>query len=629
MSIIYRIQEITLLLLIYLLCIPAYLTAQEHKTYDLKGHVNEVTLYKEGTALVSREIQLKQLPLGVGEVIITDLPATTVGTSVYADMAHGIQIRSVAFRSRPPKSSDDLKTQVQKRDQDIKGLERQLSEVSNHIRLLRRRQDILKSLSHFTTIHADKDLQHGVLKAKDLEHLTLMQFKEYEAASQKILKLDFQQEDFQQKLNRLHQQKRQQAADPLMRYDAVVLLDKKEENAAFRLNYLVKDCGWTPVYHVKGSSKNTQTATLEFNALIHQVSGESWDNITLHLSTASPKNSAFNPILSPLYVHIGSTNMAARPQSQQGLRLMSNAFHNQNSYNVALIKRKKAMIGQLKGGSFEEIANANFDANDSAANVQIFEISKQVSELRTLQEQMTEEDLSIHYTLSTATTLPSRREGQMIPVFQKNIPATYYHVATPILTPAIFREAELTNGTLQDLLGGHVNVYLDGVFTGKTSIPTIARGRTFTLGFGVDGQLRTHRTLVDRTESVQGGNQLLTLTVDVMIDNYNPQTTRVILKERMPYMDDTSRLRVHLTKSSEALSDNVHYKRIEKPKGLLLWDLQVKSGSGEQATSVRYTYSVEFDKNYQVQEIAREHKTKLKRKFLQESRKTTKKNMKH
>ena len=102
----------------------------------------------------------------------------------------------------------------------------------------------------------------------------------------------------------------------------------------------------------------------------------------------------------------------------------------QNSYNIALTRRKKAMRGQFKGSSFEEMANANFDANASAASVQLFEIGKQVSELRSLQDQLTEDDLNIHYQLQDRISLPSRREGQMIPVFQKEIAATYYRVAT-------------------------------------------------------------------------------------------------------------------------------------------------------------------------------------------------------
>jgi hypothetical protein len=175
-------------------------------------------------------------------------------------------------------------------------------------------------------------------------------------------------------------------------------------------------------------------------------------------------------------------------------------------------------------------------------------------------------------------------------------------------------------------LGGQVNVYLDGTFTGKTSIPTIARGRTFTLGFGVDGQLRSHRTLVDRTESVQGGNKQLTLNVKVVIDNYHSDPIWVQLKERMPYMDDASRLRVSLHHSSLPLSTNPHYTRIEKPKGLLLWDLQVPSGSKDQAMSLQYTYTVEFDKKMGIKEIEREQKSQLRGQFLMESKKRMRKN---
>ena len=77
----------------------------------------------------------------------------------------------------------------------------------------------------------------------------------------------------------------------------------------------------------------------------------------------------------------------------------------------------------------------------------------------------------------------------MVPVLQHRSKAEFYHVAVPILTAAVFREAELTNATPKDLLGGAVNVYLDDRFTGRTEMPTLARRRSFSLGLGVDGAL--------------------------------------------------------------------------------------------------------------------------------------------
>jgi hypothetical protein len=206
----------------------------------------------------------------------------------------------------------------------------------------------------------------------------------------------------------------------------------------------------------------------------------------------------------------------------------------------------------------------------------------------------------------------------MVPVLQHRGKADFYHVTVPILTSSVFREAQITNLTERDLLGGQVNVYLDGEFTGRTDMPTIARGLNFTLGFGVDGQLRARRSLSDRRETVQGGNKLVEISVEVVVDNYKETPVKLLLRERTPFMEDATRLRVAVGEMSSPLSKDADYQRFEMPKGILLWELPVKSGSGDKATSLRYTYSLEFDKSLTLQEISREQKTRLRSEFLRD-----------
>jgi len=194
----------------------------------------------------------------------------------------------------------------------------------------------------------------------------------------------------------------------------------------------------------------------------------------------------------------------------------------------------------------------------------------------------------------------------------------------PVLTSSVFREAELTNYTEQDLLGGKVNVYLDSRFIGRTDIPTIARGRNFTMGFGVDGQLRVRRSLIDREENVQGGNKLVEIAVEVVFDNYSDQAVDVRLRERTPTMEDSTSLRVVLGSMSSELSKDAEYQRFEKPKGILLWNVPVKPGSGRDSTSLTYSYSLEFDKSLALEDISREEKTRIRSEFIQQSKRAFK-----
>jgi len=397
-----------------------------------------------------------------------------------AARGNSVNIRSVACRTRPPDEAAAMKGQVAELEKAIRELEIKLADSRNEIALRRIRQDFLKDLGRFVAPAAKQEMTHGVLQAEELEKLTRLHFSEYETASQEIMKLDIQIEDDSEALNKLEAEREKLAAGPPVTFDAVIYVEKTAAGpASLMLNYLVKDCGWVPVYNVRGDTGKAEIE-LEFNAMIHQVSGEDWHEANLFLSTTSPTASAYNPRLSPLYVRVNGNG-------QQQQTAQASPAAKAQIYNKAIEAKKAAVQGQLRGKSFDDMASANFLANDSAASVQLIELSQRLSELRLLDQGSTGDDLSIQYKLDAPVSLVSRREGQMVPVLRHSSTAKFYHVAAPILTAAVFREADLRNTTESDLLGGRVNVFLDGQFTGRTDIPTIARGRNFTLGFGVVG----------------------------------------------------------------------------------------------------------------------------------------------
>jgi uncharacterized protein (TIGR02231 family) len=539
--------------------------------------------------------------------VIGPLPSATDASSVHADQAKGVTVRSVACRSRPPEEAAKLRGRAGEVADAIHALEVKTAIARNEIALRRIRQNYLKDLQNFVAPAAAQEMTHGVIQSKEIEAVTQMHFREYEKASQEIMKLDLEIQDDGKALDLLEAEKATLAAGPPVTYDAVVYLEKPTAGAAsISLNYYVGDCGWFPVYNVKGDTA-TNDVTVEFNALIHQVSGEDWKDVKVALSTASPKTSAYNPRLAPLYVDV-STNGNGAPSG------------NADSYKSAVEEKNVAIKSQFRGKSTDEIASQNFRANDSAASVQLIELSERLSELR-LMDQGGEEDLSIRYELATPISVVSRRDAQMVPVLQHQAAANFYHVAVPILTNSVFREAELVNATGRDLLGGQVNVFLDGEFKGRTEIPSIARGRTFTLGFGVDGQVKARRTLVDRREDVQGGNRRVSISSEIIIDNFKQEPVKIRLRERMPFMEDTTNLRVSVGEMSQELSTNADYLRYEKPKGILRWDLEAPPGSLDKSTSLRYTYSLEFDKSLTLRDINKEQKQRAQKEFLKEYKK--------
>ena len=95
--------------------------------------------------------------------------------------------------------------------------------------------------------------------------------------------------------------------------EAVLFIEKHAGDAAeVRLNYLVANCGWAPTYTMRASADRKQVR-VEYNALIHQLTGEDWAGVTLTLSTASPTLAAAGPGLAPFHVTLASSPVTQDP----------------------------------------------------------------------------------------------------------------------------------------------------------------------------------------------------------------------------------------------------------------------------------------------------------------------------
>src|SRR3954469_12719396 len=120
-------------------------------------------------------------------------------------------------------------------------------------------------------------------------------------------------------------------------------------------------------------------------------------------------------------------------------------------------------------------------------------------------------------------------------IMQTDMESKFYHVAVPVLTSYVCREAELANASDKDLLAGPITVYLDGRFVGRGEIPTVARGQSFVVGFGADPQLRARRELADKQDGVQGGNRETKFEYRLVVENFAKEKNPPRALGRVPH----------------------------------------------------------------------------------------------
>jgi len=203
--------------------------------------------------------------------------------------------------------------------------------------------------------------------------------------------------------------------------------------------------------------------------------------------------------------------------------------------------------------------------------------------------------------LPTRLTIPSRNDEQVIEIAKLDMTPKFYYKAVPVLTPNVYRLADLTNSTDHVLLPGDATMYLNGDFVGQTRLPLVAAGKPFTAGFGVDPQLQVSRTLLDRTRTTQGGNQVLTFKYRIMLSSYKTTPVPVQVWDRTPHAETAQTLAINVTNPKPELSTDPLYVRDEKTRGILRWDVTIDPKQhGEKAMSIDYEFKMELDKNVNI-----------------------------
>jgi hypothetical protein len=577
---------------------------------NVGGRVTNVTLYR-GQALVTRNIPIDG-DAGSREIVVGNLPEQIVANSLFAEGGDAVEIRAVRFRTRAV--GEEPREEVRKLDAEIREVQQQLELTAKRQALLGKRSEYLGKLEGFVAPTAHGDLAKGVLDAEALERVTTFAFAQHEKIAEEEVTLAREVRDLQEQLDLL-QRKRGEITAGASRTEreAVLFVERAAPGPVeVRLNYLVNNCGWSPAYTLRSGGDRKQVR-IEYSALVQQLTGEDWTDVNLTLSTASPALSASGPGLAPFHVTLGSESTVNLPNAQADANAPPQAA---NLYGRGLSKVQ--VIDQLQGLNtrrsefgkavanavvFDEHNRLNWDLNDVAYGLQQLEINGDATTLSVLRSDTSHDanGPSLSYTLQGAVNLASRSDQQMVRIMQAEMDSRFYHVAVPVLTPYVFREAELMNSSDEDLLSGPITVYLDGRFVGRGEIPTVARGETFVVGFGTDPQLRVQRDLVDKKDGVQGGNRETRFNYRIAIENFGNDATPVRVIDRIPHAEHGEDIRVTLGKMNDPVSDDKLYQRDERPKGLLRWDVEVPANaSGESARLVEYEYTIEYDRKYVV-----------------------------
>ncbi len=571
---------------------------------EVTGSVSEVIVYR-GQALVTRTIEL-DLPQGGSELVVRKLPNKVVPESLYAQASGDVTVSSVRYRERAVE--EDTREEVKKLDAEIEKLQTNLHHAEMNLRLINDNRGSISKLENLTISAGQSDLDRSLLQFDPLQKLfDHIETKRGEYHTKQlelddeILALKKQLELLQRKRNELRAGRSRSEREVVL-----VVSSPAAGEAAIQLRYLVNDAGWLPQYNLRAEPAKS-AVSIEYNAVIHQASGEDWTNVAMSLSTAQPTMEAGAPELEPMEVMLtpGAPGMGRalfKKLRSVGVRpsVVDEAeepVYRDLSDQFQQLERSRRQIAR-KGKVAQDTLNV------MAAGRQMMELQADkdaVQKIKSAEKKLARtEGVSITYDLPGKLSMPSRSDQQLLTIAAFRAKAEFLHIATPLLTDYVYLQADITNNSKTIMLAGPASMYLDGGFVGKANIELVTIGEEFTAGFGVDSQVRITREFKDKKVDTLWGNRVEEYDYRIAIDNYKNMPVKLRLLERIPYTEDED-LEIENFKTNTALSKDPEYLRARGDKGILRWDLALKPATtGRKATIVTYHYTMKYDNDMSI-----------------------------
>lgn len=136
--------------------------------------------------------------------------------------------------------------------------------------------------------------------------------------------------------------------------------------------------------------------------------------------------------------------------------------------------------------------------------------------------------------------VPSDGRPHRVGVGRASAPVRLAWRTVPVESADVFREAALENPFGHALLGGPVDVYLDGSLLTTTAIDRIDRGGRLTVGMGIDERIKVARNVrvAEEAAGLLGGTITVTHDVEIELSSTIGGPAEVTVLERVPVSDD-------------------------------------------------------------------------------------------
>lgn len=510
------------------------------------SRVTRVTVYQD-QALVVRKATV-DLQKGANTVRFGGLPAALNEDSLRAAGKGSVQVSIQGVQLVRDFRVDESSPALQKLIEEVDALRDEIQSLSQRRASLADQRRFFDSIRDFSSVQIPKEIVTKSPAPSEWSSLSQQLLQSYTENDAQMMALE---KDVRRTRKELEAKERElaelQSGRTADKNDAAVEIEAKGAGTLeLELSYLLPQAGWTLSYEARTESKSKNVSLLLFGN-VRQWTGEDWQEAALTLSSARPSVGGRMPEIQPWFVDFPQP--MPRPMGGGALR------------------KEEAMFSM-----------AVMDASVSAAAPQAMEYEA-VAKLASVSQDLG----SVSYTLPKTATVTADNRLYKFQVNSEEFPAEAGYQTTPKLSPEVYRHAKVKNDKDHALPGGEVGIFNDGVFVGKSWIPSTGRGETFDLFLGVTDHVKVKRTeLADkRKKSMLGIKAKREYAYRIELENYSGAEAKVTVFDQIP-VSKNSDIKVDLVSADPKPESN--------DLGELQWNLTLPHS---QKQAIEFGFTVE------------------------------------
>lgn len=539
---------------------PASLMAAE---IEADSTLTAATVYANRATLTRRAVI--DIPAGEHTVIFKNMTPSMMTDSLRAEGEANGNIIMGALTHKMETSIDlvaprekELNDQILKLMDQIKVLEAEKAAIST-------KQDFINSLGEQAVMRENENIAEMQLNTESWAAAANTIHSQTSENLKATLALDNQIRDLNEQIQKLRTDMNQLRTGNKTTYTVSLPIEAdRASKLTVDLSYQIPNATWQPLYDARLNTETEELELIQYGA-VRQNTGEDWSDVKLTLSTAQPQRGATLPPLNAMWVSLRDNKL-------------------RQSRSFAKMARNEMLSAAPQAAS---LAEADYELADDGMALNK-EIVMQTAEIKT-------GGFVSEYIIPGPSTVKADGSESKLKIGTFETENTLQVQVKPQLNDKAYLVSRAKLKGEAPILPGQVNLFRDGAFVGKMSIPLLRPDEEQDIGFGIDDQVSVKHSVMKDERSSAG-----VIVKDTEIErhyvteikNLHSQPINLVVLQTVPVTTDEEIKVEILSKQTLEGYDN----DFEDVKGLLRWNFQMEPKS-DKRVGLGWKVSWPKDKN--------------------------------